>query len=104
MMSERLEMTDYRKADFFSDPEIAQNLPGYLGAMRAQCSVFREPFQEVFMVTGYDEALEVYNQQSEVFSSAVAVTGPLPHLPFTPAGDIRAQIAQHRAEMPWRRC
>ncbi len=94
-------MGDLNTKDFFSDPAIAQDLPGYLGNMRAQCPVFREPFQNVFMVTGYDEALEVYNQQVEVFSSALAVTGPLPHLPFTPEGDIRAQIAEHRGEMPW---
>ena len=94
-------MTDSSEADFFSDPAIAQDLPGYLAAMRGQCPVMREPHQNVFMVTGYDEALEVYNQQGEVFSSAVAVTGPLPHLPFVPAGNIRAQIAEHRSEMPW---
>ena len=94
-------MGDAPLRDFFSDPDIAQDLPGYLGAMRNQCPVFQEPYQKVFMVTGYDAALEVYNQQGEVFSSAVAVTGPLPHLPFTPAGDIRAQLAEHRGAMPW---
>ena len=94
-------MGDSTSKDFFSDPDIAQDLPGYLAAMRAQCPVLREPHQQVFMVTGYAEALEVFNQQAEAFSSAVAVTGPLPHLPFTPQGDIRAQIAEHRAEMPW---
>lgn len=87
--------------DFFSDPGIAQDLPGYLAEMRAICPVFREPHQNVYMVTGYAEALDVYNQQAEVFSSAVAVTGPLPPLPFVPGGDVRAQIAAHRSEMPW---
>ena len=94
-------MTDPREADFFSDPAISQDLPGYLAAMRAKCPVYREPHQQVFMVTGYGEALQVFQQQGEIFSSAVAVNGPLPPLPFTPAGDVAAQLAAHRHEMPW---
>jgi len=94
-------MTDQREADFFSDPDIAQDLPGYLAAMRAKCPVYREPYEQVFMVTGYDEALQVFQQQGEVFSSAVAVNGPLPPLPFAPQGDVAAQLAAHRHEMPW---
>lgn len=89
------------EADFFSDPDIAQDLPGYLAAMRAKCPVYREPHQQVFMVTGYDEALQVFQQQGDTFSSAVAVNGPLPPLPFTPEGDVAAQLAAHRHEMPW---
>ena len=87
--------------DFFSDPDIAQDLPGYLADLRGKCPVFREPHQDVFMVTGYDEALQVFQQQGEIFSSAVAVNGPLPPLPFAPQGDVAAQLAAHRHEMPW---
>ncbi|MEJ5975775.1 cytochrome P450 [Novosphingobium sp. PS1R-30] len=94
-------MVDFRETDFFSDGEIAQDLPSYLASLRSACPVMQEKFQNVFMVTGYDEAVEVYNQQGEVFSSAVAVTGPLPPLPFTPNGDVAAQLAEHRHEMPW---
>ena len=94
-------MADFRDTDFFSDPAVAQDLPGYLASLRSACPVMRERFQDVFMVTGYDEALEVYSQQGEVFSSAVAVTGPLPPLPFTPNGNVAAQLAEHRREMPW---
>src|SRR5579862_3330457 len=92
---------DFRESDFFSDAEVAQDLPAYLASLRSACPVIQEQFQKVFMVTGYDEALEVYQLQGEVFSSAVAVTGPLPTLPFTPAGDVAAQLAAHRHEMPW---
>jgi len=91
----------HEKADFFSDPAIAQDLPGYLGAMRSACPVMRETFHDVFMVTGYDEAMQVYQQQGEVFSSAVAVTGPLPPLPFDAEGDVAAKLAAHRKDMPW---
>jgi cytochrome P450 len=63
--------------------------------------VLREKFHGVFMVTGYDEAMEVLHKQSHAFSSAVTVTGPIPPLPFTPSGDVREQLRQHRQEMPW---
>ena len=94
-------MSDSTIRDFFSDPEIAQDMPGYLAGLRNQCPVLREPHEGVFMVTGYDEALQVFQQQGDIFSSAVAVNGPLPPLPFTPEGDVAAQLAAHRGEMPW---
>ena len=90
-------MTDSSEADFFNDPDIAQDLPGYLAGLRDKCPVHQESYQNVFMVTGYDEALEVFNQQPEAFSSSVAVTGPLPPLPFAPAGDIRGPVEYKRA-------
>jgi len=87
--------------DFFADIEVTQDLPGYMAKLRGKCPVHREPFHNVYMVTGMDAAMDVFQQQADAFSSSVAVTGPLPPLPFTPAGDIRAQIAEHRHEMPW---
>ena len=87
--------------DFFADIEVTQDLPGYLGGLRSQCPVLQESFHKVYMVTGMAAAMEVFQQQADAFSSAVAVTGPLPPLPFAPDGDIRAQIAGHRHEMPW---
>lgn len=94
-------MADYDSIDFFTDPAIVNDTPAYLAHLRSQCPVRREPFHGAFMVTGYAEAMEVFNQQGEVFSSAVAVTGPVPPLPFAAHGDVREQLAQHRAEMPW---
>ncbi len=76
-------MADYDSIDFFTDPAIVNDTPAYLAHLRSQCPVLREPFHGAFMVTGYDEAMAVFNQQGEVFSSAVAVTGPVPPLPFT---------------------
>jgi cytochrome P450 len=88
--------------DFFTDPAIAEDNPGYVNALRAKCPVFREPHHGAFMVTGYDEAMEVLGTRSAAFSSAVAVTGPIPPLPFTPHGaDIREQVRAARPNMPW---
>ncbi len=64
--------------------------------------MLQEPYHGVFMVTGYDEAMEVYSQHGEIFSSALTVTGPIPPLPFTPEGDdITEQVRRHRKDMPW---
>jgi cytochrome P450 len=53
------------------------------------------------MISGYEEALEVF-RHPETFSSCVAVTGPIPPLPFIPQGDdIGEQISQYQSVMPW---
>jgi cytochrome P450 len=96
------ELAEAPLGDFFSDPAVAQDNAGYVAEARGRCPVLREPYHGVYMVTGYDEAMEVLGSKSAAFSSAVAVTGPIPPLPFTPQGDdIRAQVAAHRARMPW---
>lgn len=96
------EVAEAPLGDFFSDPAVAQDNPGYVTESRSRCPVLREPYHGVFMITGYDEAMEVLSAKSAAFSSACAVTGPIPPLPFTPHGDdIRDQVAAHRSEMPW---
>ena len=95
-------MNDTEKLDFFADPSVADDNPGYVAAMRAKCPVLREPHHGVFMITGYDEAMEVLSTRASSFSSAVAVTGPIPPLPFTPEGnDLREQVRANRPNMPW---
>jgi cytochrome P450 len=95
-------MADFDKQDFFTDPAVADDNPGYVAHMRGKCPVLREPHHGVFMVTGYDAAMEVLSTRSSSFSSAVAVTGPIPPLPFTPHGDdIREQVRENRPNMAW---
>lgn len=95
-------MADYDDRDFFTDPGVANDNSAYVDALRGRCPVLREPHHDVFMVTGYDEAMEVLSSRASAFSSAVAVTGPIPPLPFTPHGDdLREQVRQNRPLMPW---
>lgn len=95
-------MPDFDKDDFFTDPAIAGHLPGYVAHLRSQCPVLREPHHGAYMVTGYDEAMDVFMKGGEIFSSAVTVTGPIPPLPFAPLGDdISEQLLQNRGNMPW---
>ena len=52
----------------------------YFDAVRAQSPVWQEPHYGVFMVTGHDEALAVYND-SATFSSCNVVSGPFVRVP-----------------------
>jgi len=94
-------MQDIETANFFTDESLIDDSIPYLTSLRSKCPVMREPHYGTLMVTGYEEALDLY-KQGDNFSSCLAVTGPVPGLPFKPAGDdISAQIEEHRAELPW---
>jgi cytochrome P450 len=94
-------MSDLDKIDFFSDISVINDPAPYFNHMRSKCPVLREPYHGAVMVTGYEEALEVFKHR-ETFSSCVAVTGPIPPLPFMPHGDdISEQLRQHQPDMPW---
>ncbi|MGX1811039.1 cytochrome P450 [Nocardia sp. NPDC055321] len=87
--------------DFFLGQELIADPYPYFDALRAQCPVLREKHQKVMMVTGYEEALEVYNDVGR-FSSCIAVTGPFPGfpVPLADAEDVDALIAEHRDSLP----
>jgi cytochrome P450 family 150 subfamily A5 len=73
--------TDLAAHDFFrSDRFIADPYP-YFDYLREQGPVTREPHQGVYMVTGYNEALEIYNDP-ERFSSVMSTTGPFAGCPI----------------------
>jgi cytochrome P450 len=94
-------MQDFDAANFYTDESLADDSIPYLTHLRSQCPVLREPHFGTLMVTGFEEGLEVY-KQGETFSSCLAVTGPIPGLPFKPEGDdISGQLSEHRHEMPW---
>jgi cytochrome P450 len=94
-------MSELDGVDFFTDMSVINDPAPYFNHLRSKCPVLREPHHGAMMVTGYEEALEVFRQR-DTFSSCVAVTGPIPPLPFRPQGDdIGEQINQHRPEMPW---
>lgn len=94
-------MSELDTVDFFTDLSIVGDPAPYFAKLRAQCPVLREPHHGAMMVTGYEEALEVFRNR-DAFSSCVGVTGPIPPLPFTPQGDdISEQIERHRPQMPW---
>jgi cytochrome P450 len=93
-------VNDVEAIDFFRDETMLVNPYPYFEALRAQCPVRREPHHDVVMVTGYDEALAVYND-ADTFSSCTSVTGPFPGLPVPLVGDdVTELIERHRDELP----
>jgi cytochrome P450 len=96
-------MSNTDDVDFFSGSDLLADPFPYFDALRAHCPIRREPHHNVMMVTGYDEALMVYND-SESFSSCISVTGPFPGFPVPLQGksreEIDALIAEHRHKLP----
>ncbi len=95
-------MTDIDSVDFFTDNKLLADPYDYLAALRAECPLRREKHHDVVMVTGYDEAMAIYND-TEQFSSCTSVTGPFPGFPVPLEGlggeDISGVIAAHRDEL-----
>jgi cytochrome P450 len=86
--------------DFFRSNELLADPYDWFDEQRARCPVRREPHHDVMMVTGYDEALTVYND-ADTFSSCTSVSGPFPGFPVPLEGDdVSALIEQHRDELP----
>ncbi len=93
-------MNDFEAIDFFRGDELVADPYPYFESLREQCPVQREPHHGVYMVTGYDEALQVFSD-AEAFSSCIATTGPFPGFPVPLEGnDVSALIEQHRDELP----
>ena len=91
---------DYDAIDFFRGNEVVDDPYPYFDHLRGRCPVTREPHHDVMMVTGYDEAVQVYNDTA-VFSSCNAVTGPFPGFPVPLVGDdVSDLIEAHRDELP----
>jgi cytochrome P450 family 150 subfamily A5 len=94
-------VTDFEAMDFFRGDELVADPYPYFDALRERCPVRREPHHGVVMVTGYDEAVEVFHD-ARTFSSCVSVTGPFPGFPVPLEGDdVTALIEEHRHELPF---
>lgn len=93
-------MTDSLDANFFTDQDLVVDPYSYFDMLRNACPVHREPHYDVMMVTGYDEAVEVYNE-SELFSACNSVSGPFPGLGVPLEGDdVSELIEEHRDSLP----
>ena len=90
--------------DFFRSDRFIADPYAYFDYLRAQSPVLREPHQGVVMVTGYNEALEIYNDP-ERFSLIMSTTGPFAGCPI-PLDDHRDEdisglIEQYRDQTPF---
>jgi cytochrome P450 len=92
--------SDFDAVDFFTDASLVADPYPYFDYLREQAPVLREKHRNVVMVTGYEEALEVY-RDTDTFSSCISVTGPFPGFPVPLEGDdVSALIEQHRDQLP----
>ncbi|HXY94594.1 MAG TPA: cytochrome P450 [Acidimicrobiia bacterium] len=91
---------DFDTIDFFRDQTPVADPYPYFDFLRGECPVRREHHHDVVMVTGYEEAVAVYNDTAR-FSSCNSVTGPFPGFPVPLVGDdVSALIEAHRDELP----
>jgi cytochrome P450 len=94
-------VTDLTTANFFRDRAVQDDPYPYFDAVRTRGRVWQEPHYGVFMVTGHDEALEVYNG-SATFSSCNVVSGPFMPFPEPFEGDdVTDVIERHRDLLPF---
>ena len=93
--------TDFDAIDFFRAGPLYQNPYPYYEYLRAHGPVWRESHHGVVMVTGYEEAIEVYHDTA-TFSNCNAVAGPFAKWPVPLEGDeIGEIIEQHRDQLPF---
>jgi cytochrome P450 len=94
-------MSDLDSIDFFRGDELIVDPYPYFDHLREEAPVQREPHHGVVMVTGYTEAVSVYND-NETFSSCNSVTGPFPGFPVPLEGDdVSETIEQYRDQLPF---
>jgi cytochrome P450 len=92
--------TELSERDFFTDASLLADPYPYYETLRAQCPVHLEPNHGALAITGYDEALKVYNDPV-TFSACNSPTGPFPGV-RVPAGtdDASDFIEQARDALP----
>jgi cytochrome P450 len=87
--------------DYFRTDALTEDPYPYFEHLRQQCPVTKEPYHDVYMVTGYDEAIEVYHDQT-AFSNCNSATGPFAKFPVPLDGDDITEIIEaHRHELPF---
>src|SRR5215475_2176669 len=92
---------DLTSVDFFRDGRLTDDPYRFYEALRNKCPVSREDHYGVTMVTGWQEAVDVYND-ADTFSSCISVTGPFPGFPVELVGDdVTELIDAHRHELPF---
>ena len=93
-------MTDYAKADIFTDVGITENPYPYFEYLRAQGPVTTGPTHDVVHVTGYDEGVAIF-RDDEGFSAINCTAGPFLPLAWDPARPVDELLAQCRKDFPF---
>ncbi len=92
---------DFETIDYFRTEALTEDPYPYWDHLRARCPITKESNHDVYMVTGYDEAIAVYHDQA-TFSSCNSVVGPFARFSVPLEGDdVTEIIATHRDELPF---
>lgn len=91
-------MTSLVERDYFSDYEILKDPYAFFNALRENGPVYQPPGKDYYIVTGFEETLQVLRNHDD-FSAIIGLQGAGAPLPFTPHGsDITDQIEAHRKQ------
>lgn len=94
-------MIELEATNFFEDRAVQDDPYRYFDELRSRSPIWQEPNYGVYMATGYEEAVAVYNDASN-FSSCNAVSGPFKRFPVPLEGDdVSDIIEQYRDELPF---
>ena len=93
---------DFDSIDFFRTKDLYEDPYPYFDDLRAQCPVTKEPYSDVYMVTGYDEAIAAYHDQ-ETFSNCISAIGPFAKFPVPLEGDDITEIIETYRDSSLRR-
>jgi cytochrome P450 len=89
---------DFDSVDFFRARPLYQNPYPYYEYLRAHGPAWREPRHGIVMVTGFEEAMSVYNDPT-TFSSCNTVAGPFTPFPVPFEGDDVSEIIEEYRDM-----
>jgi cytochrome P450 len=84
---------EFEAHDFFRSDRFVNDPYSYFDYLREQSPVRREPHQGIVMVTGYEEALAVYNDV-DAFSSCMSTSGPFAGCPIPLTGREKEDISE----------
>jgi cytochrome P450 len=91
-------MQNLAERDYFSDYEVAKSPYAFFDALRGNGPIFKPEGKDYYIVTGFEEALEVLRNHDD-WSAVNSLQGAGAPLPFTPHGsEITAQIEAHRQQ------
>jgi len=89
-----------KERDYYTDHSVLLDPYTWFEEKRKEGPICRMANRDLWLVTGFEEAVEILNNSSD-WSNAISVSGPLLPLPFEPEGDdITDQIEAHRSEIP----
>ena len=93
--------TDFATIDYFRDRDLPVDPYPFYEWVRSQGPVWYYPLWDVYLITGYQEVVQVYHDQ-ENWSNCNTVSGPFVKMSVPLEGDdITPIIEAHRDELPF---